>query len=106
MIKTSTWLALLAILAVVASSVRATTTARARMRDATPPRRDAEDQPDLHHDEPQSYQALLDESLALTFPASDPISPSAAMRCGDEIDTPADERDWRLQPGSATSANA
>jgi hypothetical protein len=76
------------------------------MRDAAPPRRDAEDHPALHHDEPQSYQALLDESLALTFPASDPISPSAAMRCGDEIDTPADVRDWRLQPGSAASANA
>jgi hypothetical protein len=104
--KTPTWLALLAIAAVVARSVRASAAARSRMRDATPPRRDAEDQPALHHDDPQSYQALLDESLALTFPASDPISATAAMRCGDEIASPADARDWRLERGSSAHADA
>ena len=44
-----------------------------------------------------TYQRLLDESLTETFPASDPISPSAAMRTNGEVESPRDERDWKLK---------
>lgn len=44
-----------------------------------------------------TYQRVLDESIAETFPASDPISPSAAMKTGDEIESVRDQRDWALQ---------
>jgi hypothetical protein len=47
-----------------------------------------------------TYQQLLDESLEATFPASDPISPSAAMYAGEQVRTPRDEQDWQLQPGA------
>jgi len=46
-----------------------------------------------------TYQELLDESLEETFPASDPISPSAAMHAARPIATPKDEVDWQLKPG-------
>jgi hypothetical protein len=46
-----------------------------------------------------TYQELLDEALEETFPASDPISPSAAMHAGKPIKTRKDERDWKLEPG-------
>ncbi|HSN33230.1 MAG TPA: hypothetical protein VLU41_11145 [Ideonella sp.] len=48
-----------------------------------------------------TYQELLDEAIAETFPASDPISPSAAMHTGRRISTPRDGVDWTLVPGAA-----
>jgi hypothetical protein len=47
-----------------------------------------------------TYQALLDESLEETFPASDPISPSAAMYTARRISTAKDDVDWTLVPGA------
>ena len=47
-----------------------------------------------------TYQELLDESLDETFPASDPISPSAAMHAERKVSTGEDEVDWRLKPGA------
>jgi hypothetical protein len=45
-----------------------------------------------------TYQELLDESLDETFPASDPISPSAAMHAARQVSTGKDEVDWQLKP--------
>ena len=50
-------------------------------------------------DKVPTYQELLDESLDETFPASDPISPSAAMHAERRIHTPKDDVDWKLKPG-------
>jgi hypothetical protein len=47
-----------------------------------------------------TYQELLDESLDETFPASDPISPSAAMHAEKRIATAKDDVDWQLEPGA------
>jgi hypothetical protein len=47
-----------------------------------------------------TYQELLDEALQETFPASDPISPSAAMAAEERISTQRDQTDWTLKPGS------
>ena len=47
-----------------------------------------------------TYQELLDESLDETFPASDPISPSAAMHAARRVATPRDKVDWQLDPGA------
>jgi hypothetical protein len=47
-----------------------------------------------------TYQELLDESLDETFPASDPISPSAAMHAERQVTTGKDEVDWQLKPGA------
>lgn len=47
-----------------------------------------------------TYQELLDESLDQTFPASDPISPSAAMHAEQAIQSARDSRDWSLAPES------
>ena len=50
---------------------------------------------------PQTYQQLLDEALEETFPASDPISPSAAMHAEERAaGAGGDDEDWALQPGS------
>lgn len=49
-----------------------------------------------------TYQELLDESLDQTFPASDPISPSAAMHAEQVIQSARDSRDWSLAPEGAT----
>lgn len=46
-----------------------------------------------------TYQELLDEALDQTFPASDPISPSAAMHASHRVVGSRDEVDWALQPG-------
>lgn len=46
-----------------------------------------------------TYQELLDEALDETFPASDPISPSAAMAAEKRISTAKDDTDWTLKPG-------
>ncbi len=48
-----------------------------------------------------TYQELLDESLDETFPASDPISPSAAMHAQRKVETGKDDVDWRLNPPKA-----
>jgi hypothetical protein len=51
-----------------------------------------------------TYQELLDESLDETFPASDPISPSAAMHAEKRIATGKDDVDWQLKPGACAPA--
>lgn len=53
-----------------------------------------------HRDNLDTYQALLDEALQLTFPASDPVCAHAATRCADPCETASDKSDWRLHPGS------
>lgn len=50
-----------------------------------------------------TYQQLLDEALEQTFPASDPISPSAAMAAERRIHTPGNTHDWVLRPGAASA---
>jgi hypothetical protein len=45
-----------------------------------------------------TYQELLDEALCATFPASDPISPGAAMHAARRISTARDDIDWTLLP--------
>lgn len=52
-------------------------------------------------DKVPTYQELLDEAIDETFPASDPISPSAAMHAEKEISSPKDDTDWTLKPGAA-----
>lgn len=47
-----------------------------------------------------TYQELLDEALDETFPASDPISPTAAMAAEKRIRTDKDTTDWTLRPGA------
>lgn len=44
-----------------------------------------------------TYQEMLDESLDQTFPASDPISPGAAVHAEEQISTEKDEKDWKLE---------
>lgn len=46
-------------------------------------------------DDGNSYQAALDASLEMTFPASDPISPGAAMGMAHQFSTARDQRDWK-----------
>jgi hypothetical protein len=53
-----------------------------------------------------TYQELLDDSLDQTFPASDPISPSAAMHAEAQVSTDKDDRDWVLRPGTEVSGRA
>ena len=52
------------------------------------------------HEKVPTYQELLDESLDETFPASDPISPSAAMHAERRVTTGKDGVDWQLKPGA------
>ncbi|CAN5322606.1 hypothetical protein BH09PSE5_BH09PSE5_06140 [soil metagenome] len=53
-----------------------------------------------------TYQELLDESLDQTFPASDPISPSAAMHAEHALESEANSVDWTLNPqGGQTSSS-
>lgn len=51
---------------------------------------------------PPTYQQLLDDALDQTFPASDPISPSAAMSAARRTQTEGNPRDWTLRPGEAS----
>lgn len=51
-------------------------------------------------DKVPTYQELLDEALDETFPASDPISPTAAMAAEKRIRTEKDATDWTLRPGA------
>ena len=53
-----------------------------------------------------TYQELLDEAVDETFPASDPISPSAAMHADRKISTGKDSHDWTLQPGACTPSKS
>ena len=46
-----------------------------------------------------TYQELLDDALDQTFPASDPISPTAAMHAEKQVSTGKDDTDWELKPG-------
>jgi hypothetical protein len=48
-----------------------------------------------------TYQELLDEALEETFPASDPISPSAAIHAAEPLRTARDAVDWVLRPRAA-----
>ncbi|MCR5868612.1 MAG: hypothetical protein ACK4PH_07955 [Aquincola tertiaricarbonis] len=52
-----------------------------------------------------TYQELLDESLDQTFPASDPISPGAAINAERRTSTDKDEVDWELKPSQAGKDN-
>ncbi|MBL8286674.1 MAG: YtxH domain-containing protein [Rubrivivax sp.] len=52
-------------------------------------------------DESRTYQESLDDALAQTFPASDPISPSSAMHAERATRTHRDAHDWKLKPGSS-----
>ena len=57
-------------------------------------------------DKVPTYQELLDEALDQTFPASDPISPSAAMHAEEQAEKSAkDATDWKLRPGCAEPAD-
>lgn len=51
-----------------------------------------------------TYQELLDDALDQTFPASDPISPTAAMHAEKQIATDKDGKDWTLKPSSGSDA--
>jgi|EndMetStandDraft_4_1072995.scaffolds.fasta_scaffold1444428_1 hypothetical protein len=51
-----------------------------------------------------TYQELLDDALDQTFPASDPISPTAAMAAEKRIETAKDSVDWTLKPGACKPA--
>ena len=53
-----------------------------------------------------TYQQLLDDALDQTFPASDPISPTAAMHADKLISTGKDKVDWTLQPGKGQRKQA
>ncbi|NUZ05836.1 hypothetical protein [Piscinibacter koreensis] len=55
---------------------------------------------------PRTYQELLDEAIEETFPASDPISPSAAMHAERRTSTRKDEVDWKLEHHSSQDAPA
>ena len=48
-----------------------------------------------------TYQELLDTAVEETFPASDPIAPSAGRHAAQPVRTAMDERDWKLEPASA-----
>lgn len=52
-------------------------------------------------EESRTYQESLDDALAQTFPASDPISPSSAMHAERATRTQRDDHDWKLKPGSS-----
>jgi hypothetical protein len=103
--KVRSWLSWMAIAALVVPWIDLAARRRAAMLHARRvlATRDA-DRPDLHREELSTYQSLLDESLSLTFPASDPVCATAATHCGDPCDTPANGADWRLDPGSRLAA--
>lgn len=65
--------------------------AKNRTRPHVPPKVD---------DDNPTYQSAVDESLEMTFPASDPISPSAALHAEERVRTERDKTDWKLSPGS------
>ncbi|PLP99459.1 hypothetical protein [Cupriavidus pauculus] len=56
----------------------------------------------LGPEEGHTYQAAVDASLEMTFPASDPIAPGTAMYTILRVSTLRDETDWVLAAGSAS----
>lgn len=58
---------------------------------------DKDDQEGVH-----TYQESLDDAVDMTFPASDPISPGAAINAEKRISTNKDETDWELKKSSET----
>ena len=70
------------------------------MKDAHARRKEAERLDGNSRDKLPTYQELLDESLDETFPASDPISPGAAMHAERRVATGKDDIDWKLKPGA------
>jgi hypothetical protein len=70
------------------------TRTRAPSPAASPPAADERPAPDRL----PTYQALLDEAVQETFPASDPIAPGGAMHADKPVRTRAGGRDWRLDP--------
>ena len=92
------WMTWLALGLAGAWALRMSTAARdaRRVAAARLPDRAAVERPEAHREELDTYQALLDESLQLTFPASDPVCAQAAARCNDPCATPADAADWWL----------
>ncbi|HEY9028549.1 MAG TPA: hypothetical protein VIP05_29945 [Burkholderiaceae bacterium] len=75
-----------------------------RVAAARLPDRSSLEQPQLHREDLGTYQALLDESLQLAFPGSDPICAQAATRCGQPSTTPGNASDWQLHRGSSEEA--
>lgn len=69
-----------------------------KAKPAAPPVKEAAGNPDKEGQ--KTYQEAVDDSLDMTFPASDPISPSAAMHAEKRTQTAQDEKDWHLKPGS------
>ena len=57
-----------------------------------------------HEDRVPTYQELLDDALDQTFPASDPISPSAAIYADKQLSTGKDGVDWTLAKSSGSDA--
>lgn len=53
-----------------------------------------------------TYQELLDEAVDETFPASDPISPTAAMNAERSVSTGMDDQDWKLKPAQEHAPGA
>jgi len=70
------------------------------MKDAHARQKEAERLDGTCTDKVPTYQELLDESLDETFPASDPISPGAAMHAERRVATGKDDIDWKLKPGA------
>lgn len=69
---------------------------------APPPPKPAE-RPDPG-DKTPTYQESLDEALEETFPASDPISPGAAMHAEKKVRTGKDAVDWKVEPERGPAA--
>ncbi len=68
---------------------------------AKPDKAKAAQQDDEKQSSACTYQQAVDESVEMTFPASDPISPSAAMHAEKQTSTDVDDTDWEIEPGSA-----
>lgn len=102
------WMTLLSVAAAGAWVLRTSTAARdaRRVASARLPDRSGVELPQAHCEGLDTYQALLDESLQLTFPASDPVCAQAATRCSDPCVTPSDSSDWRLHRASREEAGA
>jgi hypothetical protein len=53
-----------------------------------------------------TYQELLDEAVDETFPASDPVAPSAARRTKHAVSTAKDDQDWKLHAVDSSTPQA
>lgn len=74
--------------------------ARKDTRSVKHPEERLEGKANAPHEKVPTYQELLDDALDQTFPASDPISPTAAMAAEKRIETARDQTDWTLKPGA------